>query len=44
MPEGELVVRPEAIIECEVMLFFIFLFVLVEDCGVVPHLDTADAA
>ena len=42
--ESELVMRPEAMIECEVMLFFIFLFVLVEDCGIVLHLDTADAA
>lgn len=36
----ELVMRPEGIIESEVMLFFIFTSDLMYDGGVISHLDT----
>jgi hypothetical protein len=34
---------PKAVVECEVMLFFIFLFVLKYDGGVVFHVYAAQA-
>ena len=36
--------RPEAIVEGEIMGLFVFLFVLVENCRVLFHLYAADAA
>ena len=41
---SELVVGPEGIVEGEVMGLFVFLFVLVEDCGVLSHFYATDAS
>lgn len=38
-----LVVRPKTIVECEIMLLLIFLFVFVQDSCTFFHLNAADA-
>lgn len=44
LTDAELVMRPETVVECEVMLFFIFLSVFIQNCSVLAHIDATDTS